>query len=159
MNRFVRQSGAVLGAAVVFGSLAACGSSASEASPEESVTPATQAQLDAYLKSTNKDVAALEKKLKSAYKKNHSFPASPNGLITVSAHNRIQTYKRETDAEGGHVVRICVEHVEKQPNPNDTKQIIDQVLTSTDTSVGVYSTGKFMKFTPGTSKGAGSECS
>lgn len=155
----LRHSGAVLGAVVVFGSLAACGSSSSDDSPGESVKEATQAQIDGYLQSTTKDVTALEKKLKKAYKKSHAFPASSAGLITPSAGNKIQTYKRETDAGGAHVVRICVEHLEKQPNPNDTTKVIDEALASTSTSVGVYPTGSFMKFKPGTSKGSGSECS
>jgi len=157
MTHYLRRFGAVLGSVVVLGSLAACGASSSESSGD-SVKPATQEQIDGYLTSTGKDVAALEKKLKSAYKKSHAFPASSAGLVTLSPGNKLRTYKPETDAGGAKVVRICVEHAEKQPDPNDTTKTTNQVLASTNTSVGFYPTGKAMEFKPGTSKGTGSDC-
>jgi hypothetical protein len=111
---------------VACGALAACGGGSSSDDDRPAVKEATDQQIQGYAKSASADAVKVAAKLRAAYLQDKRFPKSAKGLVGLARGNEIGAY-RSTSAN---TVDVCVQHVEKQPNPDDTTKVIDMPLAA-----------------------------
>ena len=144
--RLVLRVASALSGAALCGALVGCGGSSDDDEPE--VKSATDQQIEQYAKSATADVQKIAAKVSSAYEKDGHYPKSADGLVKLAKGNEIEKYTSTSKTS----LNICVQHVEKQPNPDNTKEVIDLPLAAAEVNVSADVQGNVGTSNPGISK-------